>query len=100
MFNVATDTITAKPYILDSFGSLFDPFKKLDRNDIFTDHLNINALVAELTDDFNIFLAAFLSLLTSDHLIVTLHGHSCFTCSSISSAFIKCNSLKKRFKYE
>ena len=80
---------------LDSFG-LLDPFAKPDRSDIFTDDLNINALVAELTDDFNIFLAAFLSLLTRDHLIVTLHSHSCFTCSSISCNLINWNSLKQK----
>ena len=72
-----------------------DPFTKPDRSDIFTDNLNINAIVAELTDDFKIFLATFLSLLNFDHLIVTLHSHSCFTCSSIRCSLINWNSLKQ-----
>ena len=82
---------------LDWFGIL-DPFAEPDRSDIFTDDLNINALVAELTDDCNIFLATFLSLLTFDHFIFTLHSHSCFTCSSISCSLINRNSLKQNKK--
>ena len=84
---------------LDSFDSL-DPFAKPDRSDVFTDDFNINALVAELTDDCNIFLATFLSLLTFDHFIFTLHSHSCFTCSSISCSLINWNALKQKKIYK
>ena len=67
---------------------------ELVRNDIFTNHLHVDATVGERTDDFNILLPGLLSLLRSYELVIAFLGHSSFAISSIGSCLLKFFSLK------
>ena len=69
-------------------------FEKLNRSNIFADHLNMNAGISKFSNNSDIFLSRLLGLLFSDQFIITFFGHSSLAFTAIGSIFLKFFTLK------